>query len=216
MKNHTIICGYGRVGRKLATQLKHRGSPLVIVDATPERILAAEDAGHLVVQGDASCDEILEEAGIRRAKCVASVLPHDAINVFITLTARDLNPDLEIIARAESQATERKLRRSGADHVVMPAAIGAVRIAQIVGETLSEQEEKRMSHAGTTTYLKTVAVSNCDQLADSTLALAQEMLSDMGAIVGIQRADRDILTELDSQLVLGPEDILLLSRQVPC
>ncbi len=131
-KDHTIICGYGRVGQNLVKELQHLGIPFVVVDKDGERLLEAEAAGILVVIGDAAEETTLESAGIDRAAVLATVLPDDAANVFITLTARELNESIQIVARGESEATERKLRRSGANRVVMPAAIGASKIAHLI------------------------------------------------------------------------------------
>ncbi len=141
MKNHAIICGFGRVGKMLAQDLSDRQIPFVVIDTLPARLQEAELAGFSVVAGDASSDDVLDKAGIHRARFLATVLPNDAINVFITLTARDMNEDLEIVARAECPSTERKLRRSGANHVVVPAAFGAIQIARIIGEAKSEKGE---------------------------------------------------------------------------
>lgn len=92
-----------------------------------------------VIIGDATEERILDSAGVRRARVVASVLPNDAANVFITLTVRELNPEVEIIARGESPSTEKKLLRSGANRVVLPASIGASRIAKLITNPSAEQ-----------------------------------------------------------------------------
>ena len=128
---HTIICGYGRVGQMLAAELDQKGQPFVVIDNNPERVERAIHDGFLAMDGDAVDDECLQRAGIFRASALATVLPDDAANVFITLTARELSESIKVIARAENPMTERKLLRSGATNVVMPAAIGAVRIAQL-------------------------------------------------------------------------------------
>lgn len=138
LSDHTILCGYGRVGRILARRLAERGAPLVVVDRDREKIVAAEADGHLVVQGDAASEEVLEQAGIREAGQLAAVLPSDSANVFVTLTATGLKRSLVVIARAEDPSSESKLRRSGADHVILPAAIGADRIANLVTRPSAE------------------------------------------------------------------------------
>ncbi|TWT50379.1 Voltage-gated potassium channel Kch [Rubripirellula amarantea] len=144
LQDHTIICGYGRVGQMLAAELGAHGSKLVVLDNNSERVEKAINDGYLAVEGNAVDDETLHDVGLFRARAIASVLPDDATNVFITLTARDLSDSIRIIARAENPATERKLIRGGASHVVMPAAIGAIRIAQLAvadevpAETLPE------------------------------------------------------------------------------
>ncbi|WP_417737692.1 potassium channel family protein [Rosistilla oblonga] len=130
--NHVIICGFGRVGRNLAEELRSLDQPFVCIDEKPDRIVQAEELGYLVVTGNAGEEETLIKAGIHRAAYLATVLPEDAANVFITLTARELTQELQIIARGESESTQRKLVRSGANHVVMPEAIGAARIANMI------------------------------------------------------------------------------------
>ncbi len=132
VNDHVIICGYGRVGQILADELKIYGQPLVCVDTDQDRIAMARAKGFLVVLGNAGEEETLRQAGIERARVVAAVLPDDTANVFITLTARELREDIEIIARGELIETKRKLLRSGATHVVLPAAIGASKIANMI------------------------------------------------------------------------------------
>lgn len=151
LHDHTIICGYGRVGQMLAVELSNHGQSLVVLDNSPDRVQKAIDDGFIGVEGDAIDDDMLIKVGLFRAKTLASVLPNDAANVFITLTARDLCENIRIVARAESPTTERKLLRGGATNVVMPAAIGAIRIAQLAvsqerdDRTLPE-ERYRMLH----------------------------------------------------------------------
>jgi voltage-gated potassium channel len=132
LSGHVIVCGYGRIGLMLAQELSRAGMPLVILERSPERIAEAEAAGYLCLVSDATEEDALEHAGISRARVLATVLPDDAANVFITLSARNLNPALEIIARGEAPTTERKLLRAGADHVVLPTHIGAERIARMI------------------------------------------------------------------------------------
>ncbi len=132
LSGHVIICGFGRVGRILARELKAAGRMFVVIDAEGGRVRQADEAGYIALNGDASEESTLQAAGIERARVLATVLPNDAVNVFITLTARELNENLEIIARAESESSEKKLLRSGANRVVLPSAIGAARISQMI------------------------------------------------------------------------------------
>lgn len=132
LKNHAIICGYGRIGRMIATQLEAGGIPFVIVDQAPDRVAEVREAGRLTLQGEATDEAVLRAAGIGRARVLATVLPNDAANVFITLSARNMNPAIQIIARGEVPSTERKLLQAGANRVVLPAHIGADRIAHLI------------------------------------------------------------------------------------
>ena len=132
LSDHTIICGHGRIGRSLVRDLAAAAFPFVVVEADPARAAELRAGGHLVVEADATEEEALDDAGIMRARALATVLPDDAANVFITLSARALNSGLTIIARGEAPATERKLLQAGANHVVLPAHIGAERMAELI------------------------------------------------------------------------------------
>ncbi|WP_078814960.1 potassium channel family protein [Prosthecobacter debontii] len=132
LTGHVIICGYGRIGRMIASQLESGGTPFVIVDQSAERVAEARESGWLTLSGEATDEEVLRMAGVARAKVLATVLPNDAANVFITLSARNMNPQIQIIARGEVPSTERKLLQAGANRVVLPAHIGADRIAHLI------------------------------------------------------------------------------------
>jgi voltage-gated potassium channel len=132
LDQHVIICGFGRMGILLAARMVEAQRSFVVVDRDEERIAQARDRGYLVRLGDATDESLLEAAGIRRAAVLATVLPNDALNVFITLTARNLNPQMMILARGEQASTEKKLLQAGANRVVLPAAIGATRMAHLI------------------------------------------------------------------------------------
>lgn len=132
LRDHVIICGYGRIGQSLAQDLQAGGVPFVIVDVGDARLAEARHRGFLALQGNATDEEVLKQVGIVRARALTTVLPDDAANVFITLSARSLNAGLTIIARGELPSTESKLMQAGADRVVLPAHIGAERIAELL------------------------------------------------------------------------------------
>jgi voltage-gated potassium channel len=132
LKDHVIVCGFGRIGRLLARDLTAAGQKFVVVEREESRIIHARGLGYLCVQGEATDEQTLNEAGITRARILATVLPDDAANVFITLSARSLNKCIEIIARGEAPTTEGKLLHAGANQVVLPAHIGAERIAEMI------------------------------------------------------------------------------------
>jgi voltage-gated potassium channel len=132
LKNHYIICGFGRIGDIIARQLKSRGLPLVIIDNAPDQIARLEELGYHYISGDATRDEVLLEAGLERAKGLVAVVGSDAANVYIVLTARSLNPQLFIVARGEEPGSEQKLRRAGADKVESPYRMGGQKMAQTI------------------------------------------------------------------------------------
>jgi voltage-gated potassium channel len=133
MSGHVIVCGFGRVGRNLAQYVTGAGQDVVVIDHDPVRAAAAtaEGSGHVVL-GDATIDEVLKEAGIERARVLVTALTTDAANLFVTLTARSLRPDLFIVARARVESSEAKLSQAGADRVVNPQGIGGARMAAFV------------------------------------------------------------------------------------
>ena len=147
LEKHTIICGFGRIGQILARQLQEVRQNFVVVDHDGDRVASAEALGYLAQHGSATDEDILEFVGIKKAKVLATVLPDDAVNVFITLTARGMNPNLMILARGELPTTEKKLRLAGADHVVLPAAISAQRITHLISRPAAlaflEQKDER-------------------------------------------------------------------------
>ena len=132
LSGHVIVCGYGRIGQMLARELQAGKCDFVVLERSEERLSASRDLGYLTLQGDATDEDVLRLAGIARARAVATVLPNDAANVFITLSARSLNRDLTIIARGEAPSTESKLLQAGANRVVLPARIGAERMAELL------------------------------------------------------------------------------------
>jgi voltage-gated potassium channel len=129
MRDHYIICGYGRLGRQILRDLRARGEPFVVVDWNQdleEELLGSEFAH---ITDDATSEETLRQAGIERARGMVAALDDDAQNVLTVLTARELNPDLLIIARAGTESLESKMLRAGADRVVTPSSIGGHRLA---------------------------------------------------------------------------------------
>jgi voltage-gated potassium channel len=129
---HVIVCGFGRIGIVLARALSASSAGFVIVEQNEARAAEARAHGCLCIHGDAADEAILHAAGVTRARVLATVLPNDAVNVFITLSARSLNPNLSIIARGELPSTEGELMQAGASKVVLPTHIGAERIAELI------------------------------------------------------------------------------------
>ena len=132
LKDHVIVCGFGRIGVMLAKDLAAGGAAFVILERDEARLNQVRELGYLGWPGDATDETSLQAVGIERASVLATVLPDDAANVFITLSARSLNPNLQIIARGELPSTETKLMQAGANQVILPTHIGAERIAELI------------------------------------------------------------------------------------
>lgn len=127
MRGHFIICGFGRMGRALAEAFDKKGAPFVVVDRDEQAMYEAADLGYLHLRGDAMSEVDLEAVQVREAAGLATCLPEDADNVFVTLTARDLNETMRIIAKANYEEAHAKLRRAGADEVLSPSKLAADR-----------------------------------------------------------------------------------------
>lgn len=132
LANHTVICGFGQVGRHVAFHLVDQREPLVVVDVDRERVEAARSHNLLCIEGDAAQDEMMAQARIAEARAVVACAHDDADNVLISLTAKGLNPDVFVVARIKRDENEAKVRRAGADRVIAPAAIGGRRMAALV------------------------------------------------------------------------------------
>jgi voltage-gated potassium channel len=130
--NHYIVCGYGRMGKRICKEFRAKPLPFVVIDKNPDVIVSLQREGLMAVEGDATQDDVLIRAGIERAKGVVSVVNTDTENLFIVLTARGLNKDLYIVARAGDEGSEHKLMRAGANRVSSPYHIGGMQMAQAV------------------------------------------------------------------------------------
>lgn len=129
MHDHYIICGSGRVGSHIVRDLLNGNQSFVVIESDPQRAAEFSQRGVPVLVGDATLEESLRAAGVEQARGLAACLPNDADNVYVVLTARDLNPKLRIVARAAEEQAESKLLRAGADHVIAPTIIGGHRMA---------------------------------------------------------------------------------------
>jgi voltage-gated potassium channel len=132
LSDHYIICGCGVVGKEVALEFKHAGVPFVIIERDPDNSELGRDESILFVEGDAEEEDTLTEAGIERAKGLVAALRQDENNVFVVLTARQMQPELTIVARAAEEKTEGKLIRAGADRVISPYQIAGRRIASVI------------------------------------------------------------------------------------
>ncbi|MGL1885647.1 MAG: potassium channel protein [Reichenbachiella sp.] len=131
MEHHVIVCGFGRNGSKACEELKKNNVDFVVLERDEERIIwIKENTAYKAINGDATTDEVLYSAGILKARALIIATPNDAENVFMTLTARELNRELNIVSRASEETSEKKLLRAGATTVIMPDTVGGIHMAQ--------------------------------------------------------------------------------------
>lgn len=212
LKGHVIVCGYGRVGGMVAAKLTEAGRNVVVVDQSPEATLAAGRAGLLYVQGDAQEEDVLDQAGVRRAESLVAALTTDAENVFVTLSARSANADLRIITRAQQSTSESKLRKAGASRVICPQAIGANRMAEVVLRP-AVVDFTDMAQTGDELAVDQIKLGPHSPLVDKTL-LELQLPNRFGVhVVAMQREDgqRVYHPKPDMRLAVG-DTIILVGR----
>ena len=176
LRDHYIVCGYGRVGSTVARELEHSGERLVVIDINPASLERAAHDGHLVVEGDATDDATLRTAGVGSARGLVTSIDTDANNVYVTLSARAINPALFIVARANMEGSEAKLLQAGANRVVSPYTMAGRRIAELASRPrVADFIDAALSHGNLSFSLEEVEVD-----AESPL---------LGVTVGALRAD---------------------------
>jgi voltage-gated potassium channel len=174
LSGHIIVCGFGRVGRFVAQDLKAEGRPFVVLEKDAERMELTRRFGYLALQGNAANETLLEQAGIRRARGLVAALDSDAENVYIALTARGLNPDLHIVARANFEESESKLLRAGADRVLLPYRISGRRMVTMLLHPEVADFLEEVSHCGgMELLLEQVKIGQASRLEGLSLAEAK-------------------------------------------
>ena len=208
LDGHFIVCGFGRMGWTVCEHLRERGRPFVVID-TDEKLLRSGCAGNnwLFVVGDASDDSVLVQAGIGRAKALATVLPTDADNVFVTLTARLLAGKLDIIARATEESATLKLERAGANRVVSPYSTGAQKIARFMLNPNIEDFLEIADHKGQDLELADVQISDRSPYVGKKL-MDTNMREEGVMIVGIRRRSGERLMPPPGSAIIEAGDCL--------
>jgi voltage-gated potassium channel len=220
LTDHLILCGYGRVGSTAARELAHVGERFVVVDINPASLDAARAAGHLVVMGDATTDAVLLEAGVTRARGLITTIDSDANNVYVTLSARSINPGLFVVARANQEGSEAKLAQAGANRVVSPYMRAGRQIAELaIRPGVADFIDFALSHGEPAFSIEGVAVRSDGPLDGQTVGA----LRDQGIFsLAIVRGDRDyepnpaadrILRAGENLIVSGPADTLRELRE---
>jgi voltage-gated potassium channel len=221
LDNHVIVIGFGRIGAMLAKELKAGGAPFVVLESDDKRAAAVRELDYLCLVGDATSEKSLLEAGIERARTLASVLPNDAANVFITLSARALNPGIEIIARGEMPSTESKLIQAGANKVVLPTHIGAERIAELIlfPETARMLRSSDMFSAlerslrGLGLDMAVVVVPEKGALTGLSIEQIERRAEGKFFVVQLNRKGGDSITSPDRGLMVqGGDGVVIVSR----
>lgn len=207
LSGHYIVCAYGRVGRTVAEELISQGSTVVVVESQPELTAMLAEHGLLYVQGDPTDEQVLEEAGIGTAHALVCAVDSDATNVYITLTARALNPTLRIIARASAPGTADKLIRAGADEVISPYRLSGRRMA-LLARRPSMVEMLDLLGFGPDFRLEEVLVRSGARLDGLTVAETLTRYAGV-SILAVKKPGAELTPAPDHAMRLGPGDLIL-------
>jgi len=216
LKNHYIICGYGRVGRGAAEELKGAGVPFVIIDSSDDRVERAIRLGMVAVVGDCTQDETLRSVGIERAQGLIATLRTDADNLFLILSARSLNPALHLSARVNEEEAEQKMRLAGANAVFAPYTITGARMAQaLLRPHVHQFIDFTTRHTGLNVGIEQVAVANRSRFAGKTLEQAG-LRKDFGVIVlAIKKNDGKMMFNPPADATITEGDFLIVMGENP-
>lgn len=208
ISNHTIICGYGRNGKQSISELQTHKKPFILIEKNIAILKSIDSALNIpFIQGDASNEKILDKAGIKRAKALITALPNDADNVFVVLTAREMNPNLLIISRASEENSDRKLRRAGADNVIMPDKIGGAHMASLVIKPdIVEFMNYVMGQGNNAANLEEITFENLPTEFQHKSIKELDIRNKSGAnIVGFRTPDGEYIINPDSNMIIMPK-----------
>jgi voltage-gated potassium channel len=209
MKGHYILCGYGRMGRVIASHLKEAKASFVVVDANEDIVEPLREAGTPVISGDATADHVLEQAGIANAKGLVSVLATDALNVFVALTARQLNPDLFILTRANNEDAVPKLYRAGASKVVNPYDSAGSRIAEMLLRPVVYDFMQIFSTAGQKISIEEIGVQPGSVIAGKALRDSDIRRHTNAIIVAIKSHEQTMRFNPSGEEIVNAGDVLV-------
>jgi voltage-gated potassium channel len=210
LSGHAILCGYGRVGRQIASEFRREAVPFLVVDVNESSLALAESDGCLTVQGDAATDAVLLAAGVKRARTLVTAVDGDVDNVYVTLSARGLNPSLFIVARASREDAAAKLQRAGADRVISPYQIGGRRMAMLAVRPLAVEFVDTVLHdPSTDLLLEELEIGPESPLVGKPLEAVRQ--GDEGGLIilAIQQGGR-LIPNPPPTLVLQPSDQLVV------
>jgi voltage-gated potassium channel len=217
MENHVIICGYGRNGQQAAKELEAYNQPYIVIDQSHDIIIKNMNSKSAFMEGDATRDEILIKAQIKKAKALITTLPIDADNLYVVLTARSLNPKLTIISRASDESTEAKLKFAGVNNIVMPEKVGGAHMASLVTKPdVVEFLEHLSIHGTEPTNLEEIV---CSYLPDNK---SNKTINELGIrkktganIIGFKQPDGKFILNPgpDTEVIAGSKFFILGTRE---
>jgi len=210
LREHFIICGYGRVGREIVAGFEHEGVPFVLVDVNQQSLDEAAAKGHLVIMGSPASDEVLRRAGIETARGLIAATDNDAENIYVTLATRGLRPDLFVVARANHPDAESKLQRAGADRIISPYSVGGRRMAMLALRPHSVEFVDTVLYStgmGGDLLLEDLQVAEGSPLAGLTVGEVRRRVPD-GNVLAVKKGERMIVNP-GAEMPLTGGDVLV-------
>lgn len=211
LSKHVIICGYGRNGSQAALDLKLHKVPFIVIENNAEIIEALRDTEDvLYIEGDATQDEILHQAGISDARALITTLPVDADNLYVVLTAKEINPGMTIISRASNEKSDVKLKRAGANNVIMPDRVGGQSMAKLVTQPdVVEFLDFLMLQEPGSVFLEEIRLESLAKCYEGKRIQDIESVDEIGAnIIGLRKADRTFIVNPSKDTVIRCSDQL--------
>jgi voltage-gated potassium channel len=211
LTDHVIICGYGRNGKQAAIELREHNVPIVVVEQDPDIVqLLRETPGMLYVEGDAADEEALKSAHLESARAMITTLPEDADNLFVVLTAKELNPSVKIISRASMENSDVKLKRAGATNVIMPDKIGGQRMAKLVAQPdIVEFIDTLLLQSADSVVLEEISCKDLAACFSGKSIFELDIRNTSGAnIIGLKRKDKSYLINPLPETTLTSSDQL--------
>jgi voltage-gated potassium channel len=213
LKNHVIVCGYGRNGMEACEELRRSQRPFVVIERNPEVLEKFKSTeGAYILFGNATSDEVLKTAGLERADVIIISTPSDADNVFITLTSRGMKPDINIIARASETESESKLYRAGANNVIMPDHLGGMFMAKMVTKPVVIEFLNLMTgHTGLHYHLEQLRYEDLKPIfQNKTLRELRIHEITGGTVIGIKDSLKGLIPSPAPETLIGPNDTIIV------
>ena len=211
LQDHIIVCGAGRVGRQVIYRLRKEGAACVVIEQEDELVSQLIEEGFLVIHSDATKDETIRRARIETAKGLITALPEDSLNVYVTLTAKGLNPAIQVVARMDKLESEKKLLRAGADKVISPAILGGWRMAMSILKPISMEYIETVIHDHNLEIeMMELKVDQASCLVGKTLLTSSIKQSTGAMVLAILRNDQVINNPAAGEEILSGDILIVL------
>ena len=210
LNNHVILCGYGLVGREVARVFESESTPFVVIEADAQVVALAAESNYMVIEGNATSDDVLVEAGIHRARALVAALGTDADNVYVTLSAREMRPDLFVVARHSAAESESKLIHAGANRTMSPYRIGGRRLAMLtLRPVVVDFVDTAMRSRSGDLILENVKLSSDSPVAGRIIQDSQQYSRGV-SILAVKKKDGILLANPSQETLLEVEDELVV------